>query len=103
MVRVATTVACASGPAPRSEPPFISSRNAAYDTDVATPASTPSTGSLPYAALSNTPEISTTPANTTGVPTISRDDGRSPKTAHAANATMNTCRLPSTVASPAPT
>jgi hypothetical protein len=64
---------------------------------------TPSSGSLPYAPLPTTPEISTTPPNTIGIEPSVRDPGRSPSVTQAITATRTTWMLPSTVASPAPT
>ena len=45
---------------------------------VSTPKTTPSSGSSPYAPLPITPEISTTPTNTTGIEASERFSGRSP-------------------------
>src|SRR3954451_24547373 len=47
--------------------------------------------------------MSTTPTSTIGTAARTRASGRSPSSAHATYATTTTCRLPSTVASPAPT
>ena len=67
-----------------------------------TPYTTPSSGSSPYAPLPTTPEISTTPPNTTGIATSVRFSGRSPRNSHASSPTSTTWMLPSTVARPAP-
>ena len=75
----------------------------AYVMAVRTPNTTPSTGSSPYAPLPTTPEISTTPPNTTGIATSVRFSGRSPRNSHASSPTSTTWMLPSTVARPAPT
>ena len=45
---------------------------------VSTPKTTPSSGSSPYAPLPTTPEIRTTPTNTTGIAASARFSGRSP-------------------------
>ena len=47
--------------------------------------------------------MSTTPISVSGSAARIRRPGASPSTAQAANGTITTCRLPSTVASPAPT
>ncbi len=67
------------------------------------PATTPSTGSLPYGLAPTSPAIRTTPAITIGKATTIERRGRSPYSAQAAIPTTTTWRLPRTVASPAPT
>ena len=67
------------------------------------PKITPRTGFAPYAPSSTAPEMSTTPISVSGSAARIRRPGASPSAAHAANGTITTWRLPSTVASPAPT
>ena len=75
----------------------------AYVIAVSTPKTTPSSGSSPYAPLPMTPEIRTTPTNTTGIEASERLSGRSPSATQASSPTSTTWMLPRTVASPAPT
>ena len=67
-------------------------------------ARTPRAGSAPYAPAPITPrdEHDARRARSAAASSVERD-GRSPKTSHATTPTTRTCRLPSTVASPAPT
>ncbi len=67
------------------------------------PRMTPSCGAAPYAPVPTTPEMRITPASTTGSASSVARDGRSPRSSQAKKPTMMTCRLPSTVARPAPT
>jgi hypothetical protein len=102
----ADPVAQSSGPARRrrSRPPWRStSRNKAYATEVARPSSTPRRGSSPKVSPPSSPPIRATPSSSTGREASSLGEGRSPSSHHATAATTSTCRLPSTVASPAPT
>ena len=99
-----TAVAIATGPAGRWSglARRITSRYPAYERAVTSPIATPARGSAPYACAPTTPEISTTPASMTGRATNTSRRGRSPSSSQAASATITTCRLPMTVASPAP-
>ena len=67
------------------------------------PKITPRTGLAPYAPSSSAPEMSTTPISVSGRAARIRRPGASLSTNQAANGTITTWRLPSTVASPAPT
>src|SRR5580693_4445696 len=79
------------------------SRNTAYATEVPSPYATPASGWVPPPSPPTIPDTSTTPTITTGRKMRNLRSGRSPNSAQAANATNRTCRLPSTVATPAPT
>ena len=67
------------------------------------PRTTPSCGFAPYGIGADDARDEDTPARTIGSASSVARDGRSPRSSHATNPTMMTCRLPRTVARPAPT
>ena len=102
----ATAVASNSGPAARRrsrEPCRSSSRNAAVGQRRAEPEDDAETGVVAVGAVADHAGDEHDPDQTTGTAATSRRLGRSPSSHQARNPTTTTCRLPSTVAMPAPT